>query len=297
MSLWVALAIAAAFTQTLRFALQKRLKGAGFSNLATTLARFLYSAPLVAVGIVLYARISGQSLPATDATFWMWSVSGGTTQILATICTVSLFSMRNFAVGITFKKTEVLMTAVFGLILIGDPMPFWGWIALLLGLAAVLTLSKPPDLANASIFNRATGIGLLSGVFFALSAVAYRAAALELPSGDTTLRAGLTLATTTGFQTVAMLIWMGLRNRDDLKRTFTGWRLALPVGLTSMIGSFCWFAAFALQNAAFVNVVGQVELFFSLAMGWFMFGERVKRRELAGIGLLLASILLLILVI
>jgi drug/metabolite transporter (DMT)-like permease len=295
MDAWIWITIGAAFAQTLRFALQKRLKVAGFSTMTTTLARFLYSAPLVAVGVFAYAEISAQALPATSGTFWFWSVFGGTTQILATLCTVALFGMRNFAVGITFKKTEVLMTAVFGLILLGDPMGAWGRVALAIGLLGVLALSEPPELGGARFLNKATGLGLLSGVFFALSAVSYRAAALDLPSGDTALRAGLTLATTTAFQSVAMMVWMGARNPADLKRVFTGWRVAWPVGLTSMIGSFCWFAAFALQNAAYVNAVGQIELIFSLAMGWLMFGERVKARELAGIGLLLSSILLIVL--
>ena len=295
MDAWIWITIAAAFAQTLRFALQKRLKVAGFSTVTTTLARFLYSAPLVAVGIAIYIWLSGQDIPTMDLRFWAWSVFGGTTQILATLCTVALFSLRNFAVGITFKKTEVLMTAVFGVILIGDPMAAWGWVALLIGLVGVLALSEPPELGGARFLNKATGLGLMSGVFFALSAVSYRAAALDLGSGDTVLRAGLTLATTTAFQSIAMMVWMGMRNPADLKRVFTGWRVAWPVGLTSMIGSFCWFTAFTLQNAAYVNAVGQIELFFSLVMGWLMFGERVRARELAGIGLLLASILLIVL--
>ena len=295
MSLWIWLAIGAAFAQTLRFALQKRLKVAGLSTGAATFARFVYSAPLVLVGIAIYASVSGQAWPAMSTTFWIWSILGGVAQILATLCTVALFGLRNFAVGITFKKTEVLMTALLGLILIGDAIPALGWVALLIGFAAVLLLSKPPELGGARLFNRATGIGLLSGVFFALSAVAYRAAALELPSGDTTLRAGLTLATTTTFQTIAMMLWMGLRNRSDLVSTFRHWRITAPVGVMSMIGSFCWFAAFALQTAAYVQAVGQIELVFSLVLGWFMFRERPAPRELVGIALLFASILLLIL--
>jgi drug/metabolite transporter (DMT)-like permease len=295
LEIWVPITVAAVFVQTLRFALQKRLKVAGFSNLSTTLARFLYSAPLVVCGMLLYARWSEQQLPTTPMTFWFWSITGGMTQILATLCTVALFGMRNFAVGITFKKTEVLLAAVIGLILLGDPVHFWGWVSFLVGLCAVLMLSESPNLGGKRFLNKATTLGLLSGLGFAMSAVSYRAAALGLPSGTTALRAGMTLATTTTFQTVIMVIWMGLRHRADLTRTLTGWRLALPVGLTSMVGSFCLFSAFALANAAYVNTVGQIELIFSILIGWGMFSERVKPRELAGIGLLLVSILLLIL--
>ena len=58
-----------------------------------------------------------------------------------------------------------------------------------------------------------------------------------------------------------------------------------------MAGSFCWFAAFSLQSAAYVFAVGQVELIFSLAVSVLVFGERVTRRELGGIALLAVSIL------
>ncbi|MEO8530701.1 MAG: EamA family transporter [Deltaproteobacteria bacterium] len=295
MEIWVPITVTAALVQTLRFALQKRLKLAGFSNASTTLARFLYSAPLVVIALLIYAKVSGQTLPQTTSVFWLWSIIGGTTQILATLCTVALFGLRNFAVGMTFKKTEVLLAAIIGLLILGDSVGFWGWVSFAIGLVAVLSISEPPNLGGQRFFNKATGLGLLSGLGFAMSAVTYRAAALELPSGTTALRAGMTLATTTSFQTLVMITWMAARNRADLRQTFTGWRLALPVGLTSMMGSFCLFSAFALASAAYVNAVGQIELIFSLTMGWLMFQERAKPRELIGIALLFVSILLLIL--
>ena len=64
-----------------------------------------------------------------------------------------------------------------------------------------------------------------------------------------------------------------------------------------MAGSFCWFTAFTLQNAAYVNALGQVELILSLFASVLVFRERVSRRELAGICVLGASILGLILAI
>ncbi len=61
-----------------------------------------------------------------------------------------------------------------------------------------------------------------------------------------------------------------------------------------MVGSFCWFSAFTLQNAAYVNTLGQVELLFSLAASVLFFKEKISGRELLGIAVLLASIVLLV---
>lgn len=44
--------------------------------------------------------------------FWAYALAGGLTQILATMCVVALFAERNFAVGITFKKTEVIQLSL-----------------------------------------------------------------------------------------------------------------------------------------------------------------------------------------
>ena len=119
MELWVILSIAAAAAQTVRFAMQKVLAGGTLSAAGATWARFLFSAPLVAALALAYARWSGLGLPSPTPAFWVYALLGGITQILATICTVSLFRLRAFAVGITFKKTEVMLTALAGLVILG----------------------------------------------------------------------------------------------------------------------------------------------------------------------------------
>lgn len=289
MELWVIFAIVAAAAQTVRFAIQKVLAGGALSSAAATWARFLYSAPLVAFLAVLYATWTGQSVPKPTPAFWAYAMIGGITQILATICTVSLFRLRAFAVGITFKKTEVMLTALVGLIILGDVLSLWGAVAIAVGFLGVILLSDPPG--GGSVLNSASAIGLLSGVFFALSAVTYRGATLELPTGDPVLTGGATLAFVTLWQTVALGAWLMIREPDQIGATLRAWRQTALVGVFSLIGSWGWFAAFSLANAAYVFAVGQVELIFSLAIGWLWFKERVTAREVAGIGVLTASII------
>ncbi len=299
MDAWIPITIAAALAQTVRFMLQKQLKTAGLSTGGATFARFVYSAPLVAVLILLYASMSAQPIPGVPGRFWAFALSGGLAQILATMCVVALFSYRNFAVGITFKKTEVVMTVIAGALILGEGIVFAGGLAIGIGLVGVLLLSDPPGGGGGSflrrIVNPAAGLGLASGAFFAVSAVGYRGASLALESGDTALRAGVTLAVVTASQTLAMALWLAWRERGQIAAVLRAWRVAGAVGLASMVGSFCWFSAFTLQNAAYVNALGQVELIFSLAASALFFRERVTGRELAGMGLLGVSILVLVL--
>jgi drug/metabolite transporter (DMT)-like permease len=294
MDAWIAFSVAAAFAQTLRFMVQKQLKAAGLSTGGATFARFLYSAPVVLAGMLAYLWATERAVPAMSGAFWAYALAGGAAQVLATMCTVALFSHRNFAVGITFKKTEVILTAVVGLVVLGDRVSGAGWAALALGLGGVLLLSDPPGGAgplHRRLLNRAAGLGLLSGVFFAVSAVSYRGATLALGVEDLVLRAGWTLAMVTGSQLVGMAAWLAWRERGEIGKVARAWRSAGLVGLFSMVGSFCWFAAFSLQSAAYVFAVGQVELIFSLVVSVLVFRESVTRREVGGIALLTVSIL------
>ncbi|WP_170528757.1 DMT family transporter [Ruegeria arenilitoris] len=297
MSLWIPVTLAAATFQTVRFMLQKSLSSVKLSATGATFARFAYSMPLVLLGLVVAMRLSGLPLPALPPLFWLYAAIGGLSQILATICVVALFKQRNFAVGITFKKTEVIQTAIVGFVVLGDRVSTGAFAAILLGLLAVLLLSKTPGGSGAwwrHLTNRASQLGLGSGVLFAFSAVSYRGASLQLGDGEAWFRALVTLAVVVSIQFLSMALWLVWRDRAELRAVWDTRRTGIFVGLTSLGGSFCWFWAFSLQNAAYVKALGQVELIFSLMASVLVFRETVTRREIAGMVLLGLSILILV---
>ncbi len=298
MSLWIPITIAAAGFQTVRFMLQKSLSSVKLSAAGATFARFAYSLPLALLGLVVAIQVTGLSLPDLSARFWVFAIIGGTSQILATICVVALFKQRNFAVGITFKKTEVIQTAIVGFVVLGDQVSTGALGAIVVGLLAVLLLSKTPGGDGAwwqHLTNRASRLGLGSGVLFAFSSVSYRGASLELGDIHAWFRALVTLAAVVTFQFVSMGIWLLWRDRAELRAVWNTRRTGVFVGLTSLCGSFCWFFAFTLQNAAYVKALGQVELLLSLLASTLFFRETITRREIAGMLLLGASILALVL--
>ncbi len=300
MSLWIPVTIAAAIFQTLRFMLQKHLSRVQLSAAGATFARFLYSAPLVAVLLAIYLAWTSQALPDLSAAFWIYGLVGGAAQVFATVCVVMLFKERNFAVGITFKKTEVMQTVFVGLIVLGEGVSWLGFAAIFVGLIGVMLLSDPPGGEGVwlrRIANRAAGLGLVSGVFFAISGVCYRGASLEIASADPLLRAGVTLSAVTMMQMLGMALWLSLREAGQISAVWRARSVAGWIGLTSMAGSMCWFTAFTLQTTAYVNAVGQVELIFSLLASALFFRESISRREIFGIAVLGVSILMLILLI
>ena len=300
MELWIAVTIGAAFFQTLRFMLQKLLSASALSSAGATFARFFYSAPLVVVFLATYFALTETAFPATSLRYWIFALSGGLAQVLATLCVVMLFKTRNFAVGITFKKTEVIQTALVGFVILGESISQAGFAVILIGLIGVLLLSEMPEMEGdwfRRIRNQASQLGVLSGFLFAISGVCYRGASLEIDSADPLLRAGVTLACVTSVQLIGMALWLRWFEPGQISTVWAERRSAAWIGLTSMVGSFCWFTAFTLQNVAYVNALGQIELIFSLIASVFFFKERITKKELAGLGFLTISIIGLILVI
>lgn len=298
METWIFIAVAAAAFQTVRFMLQKQLSMGKLSTGGATFSRFFYSVPFITALATAYLFWIGDELPSFSPLFWAYASSGGLAQILATWCVVALFQQRNFAVGITFKKTEVLLTAFVGLVILGDRISLAGFVAILIGLIGVLILSQKPGQTDGSlitqIFNKGAGLGLLSGVLFAISAVGYRGATLEIASTDALLRSSMSLVVVTWGQTIGMALWLLWREPGEFSRVINARRTAVWMGVTGMAGSLCWFTAFTLQNAAYVFAVGQVEVVFSLAASVLFFKETISRKELGGICFITISILYLV---
>jgi drug/metabolite transporter (DMT)-like permease len=114
---------------------------------------------------------------------------------------------------------------------------------------------------------------------------------------DPLLRAAVTLSAVTAMQLVGMVVWLGWREAGQIRAVWEARRVAVWIGLLSMVGSFCWFTAFTLQAAALVKAVGQVELIMSLAASVLIFRESVTLREIAGMAVLCASIVALVLLV
>lgn len=294
MSLWVLFTLFAAAVQTVRFMLQKQLKGVGLSTGGATFSRFLFAAPIALAAAGGGLAVTGLTVPPLGPSFWGFILLGAVGQIVATFLTVSLFSLRNFAVGIAFTKTETVQVAAFSALILAEKISIAGWLAIAIGFAGLMLISKTPE-PGARIFGRAALYGVVAGALFGLSAIGYRGATLALEPLPFLLRAVVALAATTCLQTVLMLIWLAWREPGEAARVLRLWRRTLPVGVTGVMGSMGWFAAFALQNAAYVRALGQVEIVFTMLASVLFFREKLRPREAAGIALVVVSVVALVL--
>ena len=293
MSLWIWVTLFAGVVQTLRFMLQKRLKGIGLSTGGATFSRFLFGAPLAALGAVLVVQATGETVPPLTPAFFAYAVAGGAAQVIATFLTVALFSLRNFAVGVAFTKTETVQVALFSWLVLGEAVGPWAMVAIGVGVIGVVLLVR--GAAGTRFDRRAALYGIAAGALFGVSAIGYRGATGELMPMGFVARALVALSLVTLMQSIGMAIYLRLRERGELGRVLGAWRKTIWVGVTGVLGSAGWFAAFALQNAALVRAVGQVEIVFTLMVSALVFKERLSGRELLGIALVVASLVMIVL--
>lgn len=298
MPVWIVASIFAAFMQNFRFLLQRHLKVTSLSTGGATWARFAFSVPFVALALLTYKGMSGQVWPTIGPGYWWFLVIGAVAQMTATACVVALFARRNFYVGITLKKSEVILTALIGLVVLGEAVSAPVLLAITVGFAGVLALSDPPMQTGlpwtARVFNAASGFGLASGLLFGVSAVFYRGAILALDGGDAPLRAAMALLMATVIQTLSLGVWLAIREPVEIPRVLKSWRISSLTGITSMLGSMGWFIAFALQTAAYVKAVGQIELLFTFVFSAFWLREKTSRNEVIGIALVIISLALIL---
>ena len=292
--LWIPVTIWAAFAQTVRNAAQRHLT-AELGTLGATLVRFLYGLPFAALWLFCVKQGTGVAMPGASPVFAGWVILGAVMQIGATALLLRTMQARNFALGVAYSKTEVLQVAIFGLVLLGDPLHLTTAIAVGLGTLGVLLLSpvrmeRPLRALVTGWTSRTALLGLACGALFALSAVGYRGATLALPGTSFLMAAAFTLLAAQVLQTLLLGGWLLVRDPDVVRRVLRAWRMSLFAGFMGAAASAGWFTAFALEPAAHVRTLGLVELVFSYAVARRLFRERLSRLELAGMLLLAAGV-------
>jgi drug/metabolite transporter (DMT)-like permease len=299
MPVWIPITIAAALFQCWRTAMQQKLRhllsvnGAGF-------VRYLYGAPTAFVLLVGALFITGLPLPAPTPLFVVYCIAGGLLQILATNLLIMAFGFRNFAVGTAYSKTETAQTAVIATIVLHELLRPLAWVGITVGLSGVLTLSlagrglRPLDLVRGTVQPAALA-GLAAGFLFSFTAIFIKLANQALSGPSLFVRALFVLVVMNTLQTLMQGAFLAWREPDELRKAITTWRSSAWVGTLSALGSACWFTAFALAEVALVRSIGQVEIVFTLLFSRFYLKETLKFGDIAGLILVAAGVVLIVL--
>ncbi|HEX7725108.1 MAG TPA: DMT family transporter, partial [Rhizomicrobium sp.] len=290
---WILFVVLAATGQTGRNMVQRKLTAA-LGAMGATNVRFLWGAPFAVAFLIAVHLIDHEALPHPQTPFWFWIIAGSLGQIFGTALMLMTMEQRSFVVATAYIKTEPVFVALFGLLFLADPITLPMLAAILIATAGVIVISFKAGADYADMRTAMLGTG--SGLAFAIAAIGFRGAILSLQIPDYVLSATYTLATGLIIQAVVLTLWLALRDWNALVAMMRMWRPSLLGGFLGALASEFWFLAFALTSAANVRTLGLIDVIFAQAVSRFVFRHYTTRREYAGIAILLAGAILLVIV-
>ncbi len=221
--LWIPFTLLAAAGQVVRNAMQRGLT-AQLGTLGATHIRFLFGFPfsLVFLGIILVA--GGDRLSWPEAGFWAWLVVGGMAQILATALMLMAMNERSFVVTTAYLKTEAIQAAIFGFVFLSDHLTVLKVAAIVIATVGVVITALRPGGAKGFGDLKPTVLGLVAASFFALSAVGYRGAILNVTDVSFVTAASVTLVATLLMQSVVLSAWLIVRSPGTMTAIFRLWK-------------------------------------------------------------------------
>lgn len=278
--------------QAVRTAGQKQLSNK-LSAMATTGVRYLYALPFAFAYLWFLLQAREQSIPELNSTFLTYASIASAMQIIGTACLVAAFRYRNFAVATSLAKTEAIQVAIVGALVFSVALSFWGWFSVVIGVIGVIIVSKVKFTFNDVFRNPGAGYGLASGLGLAITTLLIRESSLALNT-DLMISAAVTLVFMITLQSVLSVIYIWWQDKGQFSVMAKEWRLCLFVGVTSVLGSIGWFTGASFQNAAYVKALGQVEFFITLILTYRIFKEKITLKEYIGMGLIIASVVILL---
>jgi drug/metabolite transporter (DMT)-like permease len=271
--LWIPATLAASVLQVGRNALQRGLLPKS-GPWAATLVRFLFGLPFsLALAGVAYVLTPGAGIHLTSG-FWLNTLTGAVSQVLATACLLVAMRRAGFAVGTSMQQSSLPLAAVLGLWLFHDQLHPAAWLGVALTSAGLLALTWPREAGGPQPVSGGA-FGLLSGLCFGYSLNAYRQAGLAMDAGHPIFAAAATVTVSQIFQSIGLSALLALWDCAALRSVFAAWRPSLLAGLCGAMASVCWLTALGLVPAAPVRALGVVEAPVAAFAGRRIFRERL----------------------
>ena len=282
---WIVVTIIAAFFQNLRSSFQKKINK-DVSTIASTYVRFSFALPLALILFFIYFRDITVIEDIINQPGFLINVTlASIFQVIFTFVLLYLFRFSNFVVGTSLSKTEVVQVAIFEYLILNENLSKLGISGIVISTLGVIILSiKDLKYFLHNIFSKTTLIGLVSGLFLALSIVYFRSAALSLENFSSNFEKVIsTLLFGLLIPTIILTLYLLFFEKKEFRKLYNDRYDCMLIGIGGFFASLSWFYAFTLIQASFVRAVGQIELLFSYFSSKYLFKEKIKLTEILGI--------------
>ena len=179
---WVPLTLVSAALQVLGNGAQANLT-VKIGTLGATQVRFVFGLPFAALFLAGALAIAGVRLPQFTPAAIGWTVLGGICQIGGTAMMLVVMHRRAFGVAYTYIKTEPVIVALLGVVLLRDHLPALAWAATGLVTAGVIFASVRPGEYDKLVSEGGMILaGIVSGALTGLCSIAFRGGIEALPA-------------------------------------------------------------------------------------------------------------------
>ncbi len=295
--LWVLITILAVTSQLFRNVFSKQLSKK-LSPETVSLARFLYGIPIIIIVYSIGESFYG-SVEISSFYFYIWILIFSVTQIIANSLLVSLFHKKNFAVSITYIKTETIFAAILAILFLSENISFVAWIGVLIAFFGLILSSFSKNkigfsALKKSIHQKSSYIGILSGLLFAIAVLSIKSSFSYLDTESVFMKSSFSLLIALPIQAVFLISYIFWKKKTELLEIIKNPKIPFLTGTLSGIGSFFWFFAFAITHIVYVKTLGQIEFILGILISAYYFKEKIYKNEIFGMILIaLGSIILI----
>lgn len=298
--LWIALALGAGITQSVRNGLARSLSGA-ISPALNSWSRFAFNLPF---SILLVSFLSGlNGVPTVSGSYFFLCFVTGLSQLLGNVCLIAAFRHTNFAQAIVLHKLEIAFTALVGTFLFAEIPTVFGWLGILVCVLGVTWMQLARVTEKKSVLHVDAGavLAMTAGLMLVVASFALKEANVVLVELNPRVGAGRfevaahTLFHVTWMEVAMLTSWLAWRQPGELTHVGMHWRRMALIGFTGFLGSLGWFWAYSLTLVAYVKAVGQVEAIAAVVFSLVIWKEREVLRQLPGMALVVVGIVLVLL--
>ena len=292
--LWMIATLIASAAQTARNAMQQSLT-ATIGTIGATQVRFLYGFPFALMFLFGTSWVTGVAVPPINKMTFAFGVSGAIMQIIGTILMLVAMRLRSFAVATAYLKTEPVLVAIAGALVLEEHLDLYAWLAIVVATIGVVVLTWKPQEGDLGSAWKPALFGIGAGGCFALAAVLFRGGILWLEPAPFYLMASTMLAWSLGIQSFLLMVGMLVFDRPALVNSMKAWRQSLFAGFMGAFASQVWFIGFSLTSAANVRTLALVEVVMAQGVSRGLFKQKTSLRELSGMALVVGGVATLLL--
>jgi drug/metabolite transporter (DMT)-like permease len=285
---WISLSIVAALFQASRNAVMKRL-GHELDEYINVFGRFFFLLPFAGVAVLL------NGVPEIRSDFYWACILFGFSQTTATLLLSKALLHGNISMVVPIWRTSLVWLVLVSFFTLGEVPSAVGLTGIGVTIAGVylLNMSRAKislwDPFRVLVRDRSQRYALLSAIMYAPSVVTFKWAiiASDVPFATFGVYVAATLCV------LPIALWNSSQHFSQIPRL---WKSFVSLGLFAVMTNLTQGEAYRVQLSSYVEALKQTEILFSLAMGYVLFGERERFREiLTGAAVILVGVVVLVL--